>query len=72
MPPEPPYRYRAWDEDSGFFRRGRPGEGRELLTDAELERDRAPAAEPAPADLLGWLHGGARCAHHPDTVSSEE
>jgi aryl sulfotransferase len=39
-----------------FFRRGTSGAGRELLTDAELERYLERAAELAPADLLAWLH----------------
>jgi aryl sulfotransferase len=41
-----------------FFRRGRSGAGRELLSAAELAHYHARAAELAPADLLAWLHGG--------------
>jgi hypothetical protein len=39
-----------------FFRRGRSGAGRELLTGAELERYHARAADLAPNDLIAWLH----------------
>ena len=39
-----------------FFRRGRSGAGREVLTVAELDRYRRRAAELAPPDLLAWLH----------------
>lgn len=39
-----------------FFRRGRSGAGRELLTATELERYHVRAAELAPPDLLRWLH----------------
>jgi len=43
-------------DHSAFFRRGRGGAGRELLTDDELARYHARAAELAPPDLLTWLH----------------
>jgi len=39
-----------------FFRRGSSGAGRELLSDEEIARYFARAAELAPADMLGWLH----------------
>ena len=39
-----------------FFRRGRSGAGRELLTDAELAHYEQRAATMAPPDLLAWLH----------------
>jgi aryl sulfotransferase len=39
-----------------FFRRGRSGAGRELLTDAELAHYQQRAATMAPPDLLAWLH----------------
>jgi aryl sulfotransferase len=39
-----------------FFREGRCGTGREVLSEAELARYHARAARLAPADLLGWLH----------------
>lgn len=39
-----------------FFRQGTSGSGRQLLTDAELARYGARAAELAPPDLLTWLH----------------
>jgi len=39
-----------------FFRRGRSGAGREMLTDAELAHYELRAATMAPPDLLVWLH----------------
>ncbi|WP_433688403.1 sulfotransferase domain-containing protein [Micromonospora carbonacea] len=39
-----------------FFRRGRSGQGRELLDAATLARYRARSAALAPPDLLAWLH----------------
>src|SRR5262249_44180153 len=39
-----------------FFRQGRSGAGRELLTDRELARYEQRATALAPADLLAWLH----------------
>ncbi len=39
-----------------FFRRGRSGEGREILSDEEIARYLERAATLAPADLLAWLH----------------
>jgi aryl sulfotransferase len=53
---------RAPDADSvikdpaAFFRRGRSGAARELLSDADLARYHARAAELAAPDLLAWLH----------------
>jgi aryl sulfotransferase len=41
---------------SAFFRRGTSGNGRELLSDAELARYRDRTAQLAPPDLLDWLH----------------
>jgi aryl sulfotransferase len=41
---------------AAFFRRGSSGAGREILSDAEIARYHARAAELAPADLLAWLH----------------
>jgi aryl sulfotransferase len=44
-------------DPAAFFRRGRSGAGRELLTAAELEHYYARAAALlADPDLLGWLH----------------
>ncbi|MGC9665136.1 sulfotransferase domain-containing protein [Planosporangium sp. 12N6] len=44
-------------KDSGaFFRRGRSGAGRALLTPDELAGYRARAARLAPPELLAWLH----------------
>ncbi len=51
-----------------FFRRGRSGAGRELLSAAELARYRQRAGELAPPDLLSWLHG-ERPAGRPLTTS---
>ncbi len=39
-----------------FFRQGRSGAGRTLLTADELDRYHRRAAELAPPDLLAWLH----------------
>jgi aryl sulfotransferase len=39
-----------------FFRQGRSGAGRTLLTDAELTAYRERTATLAPPDLLAWLH----------------
>jgi aryl sulfotransferase len=39
-----------------FFRRGRSGAGRELLTADEVAHYRARIAPMAPPDLLSWLH----------------
>jgi aryl sulfotransferase len=41
---------------AAFFRRGRSGAGRELLTDEEVARYHARTQVMAPQDLLGWLH----------------
>ncbi len=41
---------------SRFFRKGGSGAGRELLSDAELDRYRSRTSALAPADLLRWLH----------------
>jgi aryl sulfotransferase len=43
-----------------FFRRGRSGASLEVLTPGEIAAYHARAAALAPADLLGWLHGGGR------------
>jgi len=42
--------------NAAFFRRGTSGEGRETLSDTELGRYHARAAEMAPPDMLAWLH----------------
>ncbi|MFE9182904.1 sulfotransferase domain-containing protein [Micromonospora haikouensis] len=41
---------------NAFFRRGRSGQGRELLDAATLARYRARTAALSPPDLLAWLH----------------
>jgi aryl sulfotransferase len=41
---------------NAFFRRGRSGAGRELLTDAEFAHYEDRARSIAPEDLLTWLH----------------
>jgi aryl sulfotransferase len=43
-------------DSAAFFRRGRSGAGREVLTGAEIARYHARAAQLAPAGLLSWLH----------------
>jgi aryl sulfotransferase len=43
-------------DSAAFFRRGTSGAGRELLSDAEVARYRARAAQLAQPDLLAWLH----------------
>lgn len=43
-------------DSSAFYRRGRSGAARELLTDRQLDHYLARAAELAPPDLLAWLH----------------
>ena len=39
-----------------FFRRGRSGAGREVLTPAELARYDARVRELAPPEVVAWLH----------------
>ncbi|WP_320068931.1 sulfotransferase domain-containing protein [Micromonospora sp. RTGN7] len=41
---------------TAFFRKGRSGEGRRLLTPEEIEHYHRRAARFAPPDLLKWLH----------------
>ena len=43
-------------EPAAFFRRGSSGEGRALLTPADVVRYQARAAQVAPEELLAWLH----------------
>jgi aryl sulfotransferase len=43
---------RAWS----FFRRGKSGEGREILSDEEMAGYYQRAARLAPPDMLEWLH----------------
>jgi hypothetical protein len=43
-------------DTASFFRSGTTGEGRALLTDAELARYQARVAPLASPDLLAWLH----------------
>jgi aryl sulfotransferase len=45
---------------AAFFRRGRSGAGREILTAAEVAHYHARAAQLAPADMLSWLHSPGR------------
>jgi aryl sulfotransferase len=47
---------RTFKSKAGFFRRGTPGSGRELLSPAELARYDRRAAQLAPPGLLAWLH----------------
>jgi aryl sulfotransferase len=44
---------------AAFFRRGRSGAGREVLTPEEVARYHERVAALAPADLLAWLHDPA-------------
>jgi hypothetical protein len=44
-------------DPQAFFRRGRPGAGREVLTTGELAHYYARSAKLAAPDLLAWLHG---------------
>jgi hypothetical protein len=39
-----------------FFRHGTSGDGRSVLSPAEMARYRARVAGLAPVDLLAWLH----------------
>jgi aryl sulfotransferase len=41
---------------AAFFRRGRSGAGREILTNEEVAHYHARTALMAPADMLAWLH----------------
>ena len=43
-------------DPAAFFRHGASGDGRELLTAAELAHYRSRVATMAPPDLLDWLH----------------
>jgi hypothetical protein len=43
-------------DHAAFFRQGRSGTGRELLSADEMRRYHERAAELAPPDLLAWLH----------------
>ena len=47
----------VFKSNAAFFRRGRSGAGREVLSDAEVARYHERAAELAPPGLLAWLHG---------------
>jgi aryl sulfotransferase len=44
------------EDNATFFRHGKSGEGRSLLTDAELGRYHARVAPLAPPGMLAWLH----------------
>jgi aryl sulfotransferase len=46
----------AMKDNASFFRSGVSGQGRALLTGAELGRYHARVARLAPQDLLAWLH----------------
>jgi aryl sulfotransferase len=43
-------------DNAAFFRRGRSGSGREVLTAEELAHYRDRATRLAPSDLVAWLH----------------
>ena len=42
-------------DQSRFFRRGTSGEGREVLSDADVAQFRARVSSMAPPDLVSWL-----------------
>jgi len=44
--------------NTGFFRRGRPGAAREILSENEIAAYRTRVAQLAPPDLIAWLHQG--------------
>ena len=46
---------RVLKDPAAFFRQGRSGEGRALLSDDEFAHYRNRVAAMAPADLLAWL-----------------
>jgi hypothetical protein len=50
---------------TAFFRNGRSGSGRDMLSDGEMARYRARTAELAPTDLLAWLHRDAHGSASP-------
>jgi aryl sulfotransferase len=50
---------------TAFFRNGRSGSGRDMLSDDEMARYRARTAELAPTDLLAWLHRDAHGSASP-------
>ena len=54
----------VFKSNAAFFRRGRSGAGREVLSDAEVARYHDRVAGLAPPDLLAWLHGAGR-SHGP-------
>jgi aryl sulfotransferase len=47
----------VFKSNAAFFRRGRSGAGREVLSDAEVARYHERVAALAPPGLLAWLHG---------------
>ena len=51
--------------NAAFFRRGTSGEGREILTGAEIARYHARATAMALPDMLAWLH-----SPHPGPVTA--
>jgi aryl sulfotransferase len=56
----PEVRTALWQDNRRFFNRGTSGQWRSLLDDQEgRARYRERASSLAPAELLGWVHGGA-------------
>jgi aryl sulfotransferase len=51
-----PNRLGVLKDGAAFFRRGTSGNGREVLTAAELARYERRVAQIAPPDVLAWLH----------------
>lgn len=43
-------------DPAAFFRRGRSGAAREILTEPEIAHYYERAADLAPPEVLGWLH----------------
>jgi aryl sulfotransferase len=48
----------VFKSNEAFFRRGRPGAGREVLSEEELAGYHDRVAAMAPPGLIAWLHGG--------------
>jgi hypothetical protein len=55
-----PSEHGIFTDTASFFRRGSSGAGREILSDEELARYHARAAQLAPPDMLEWLHSPSR------------
>ena len=49
---------RIWKSTTGFFRRGRSGQWRDVLQESDLAHYEARVRELAAPDLADWLHHG--------------